>query len=169
MHVLGAQKNCLIEMVLFSTHNIRFVCELRKIIFKCTLLSGGLVYDILINCRWKSYKWDRPIFFATELITLWCTIPSINGSRSKFLWCISHNAQFSSAKVEHKYFNSRNKSALPQIKFILETIFLKQHVCVVEQYVSKTLSLLEVFFCLFVLLLYVPSQQLWSWWDGQFT
>ena len=22
---------------------------------------------------------------------------------------------------------------------------------------------------LFVLLLYVPSQQLWSWWDGQFT
>ena len=23
--------------------------------------------------------------------------------------------------------------------------------------------------CLFVLLLYVPSQQLWSWWDGQFT
>ena len=24
-------------------------------------------------------------------------------------------------------------------------------------------------FVLFVLLLYVPSQQLWSWWDGQFT
>ena len=24
-------------------------------------------------------------------------------------------------------------------------------------------------FCLFVLLLYVPSQQLWSWQDGQFT
>ena len=24
-------------------------------------------------------------------------------------------------------------------------------------------------FCLFVLLLYVPSQQLWSLWDGQFT
>ena len=23
--------------------------------------------------------------------------------------------------------------------------------------------------CLFVLLLYFPSQQLWSWWDGQFT
>ena len=22
--------------------------------------------------------------------------------------------------------------------------------------------------CLFVLMLYVPSQQLWSWWDGQF-
>ena len=26
-----------------------------------------------------------------------------------------------------------------------------------------------VFVCLFVLLLYVPSQQLWSWRDGQFT
>ena len=26
-----------------------------------------------------------------------------------------------------------------------------------------------VTFCLFVLLLYVPSQQLWSWRDGQFT
>ena len=24
-------------------------------------------------------------------------------------------------------------------------------------------------FCLFVLLLYVPSQQLWSLWEGQFT
>ena len=24
-------------------------------------------------------------------------------------------------------------------------------------------------FCLFVLLLYIPSQQLWSWLDGQFT
>ena len=23
--------------------------------------------------------------------------------------------------------------------------------------------------CLFVLLLYIPSQQLWSWWDSQFT
>ena len=27
----------------------------------------------------------------------------------------------------------------------------------------------EIFVCLFVLLLYVPSQQLWSWLDGQFT
>ena len=26
-----------------------------------------------------------------------------------------------------------------------------------------------LFVCLFVLLLYVPSRQLWSWWDGQFT
>ena len=25
------------------------------------------------------------------------------------------------------------------------------------------------FVCLFVLLLYIPSQQLWSWRDGQFT
>ena len=36
---LGAQKNCLIEMVFLSTHNICFVWEIRKIIFKCTLLS----------------------------------------------------------------------------------------------------------------------------------
>ena len=28
---------------------------------------------------------------------------------------------------------------------------------------------LILFVCLFALLLYVPSQQLWSWWDGQFT
>ena len=27
----------------------------------------------------------------------------------------------------------------------------------------------QMFVCLFVLLLYVPSQQLWSWRDGQFT
>ena len=40
--VLGAQKNRLIEMVLLSTHNICFGLEIRKIIFKYTLLSGGM-------------------------------------------------------------------------------------------------------------------------------
>ena len=44
----GAQKNHPIEMVLFiemvllSTHNICFGCEIRKIIFNNPLLSGGL-------------------------------------------------------------------------------------------------------------------------------
>ena len=28
--VLGAQKNCLVERVLLSTHNICFGCEIRK-------------------------------------------------------------------------------------------------------------------------------------------
>ena len=27
----------------------------------------------------------------------------------------------------------------------------------------------QLLICLFVLLLYVPSQQLWPWWDSQFT
>ena len=40
--VLGAQKNCLIETVLLSTHNICFGGEIRKIIFQYALLSGGL-------------------------------------------------------------------------------------------------------------------------------
>ena len=31
------------------------------------------------------------------------------------------------------------------------------------------IKVLVMFVCLFVLLLYVPSQQLWSWQDGQFT
>ena len=39
---LGAQKNCFIETVLLSTHNICFDCELRKIIFWYTLLTKGL-------------------------------------------------------------------------------------------------------------------------------
>ena len=40
---LGAQRKPLIETVLLSTHNICFGGEIRKIIFKCTLLSGGLL------------------------------------------------------------------------------------------------------------------------------
>ena len=41
-HVLGAQKNRLIEMVLLSTHNIGFVWEIR-IFIKYPLLTGGLL------------------------------------------------------------------------------------------------------------------------------
>ena len=41
MCVLGAQKNCLVKMVLLSTHNICFGWEIRKINFCYTLLSGG--------------------------------------------------------------------------------------------------------------------------------
>ena len=42
--VFSAQKNCLMEMVLLSIHNICFVLEIRKLIFECTLslLPGGL-------------------------------------------------------------------------------------------------------------------------------
>ena len=44
--VFGAQKNCPIEMVLLSTHNICFACEIRKINFQYTLLSGGLGMEV---------------------------------------------------------------------------------------------------------------------------
>ena len=44
IYVLGAQKNRLIETVLLSTNNICFGQEIRKIIFKYALLSGGLKY-----------------------------------------------------------------------------------------------------------------------------
>ena len=40
---MGAQKNRLIETVLLSTHNIRFGGEIRKLILKYALLSGGLL------------------------------------------------------------------------------------------------------------------------------
>ena len=39
---LGAQKNCLTETVLLSTHNIWFGSEIRKIIFSYASLSLGL-------------------------------------------------------------------------------------------------------------------------------
>ena len=45
MCVLGAQKNRLIETLHLSTHNIGFGCEIRKIVFNYTLLSGGLCPD----------------------------------------------------------------------------------------------------------------------------
>ena len=38
-YVLGAQKNRLIETVLLSTHNICFGWELRKSVFRYTLLT----------------------------------------------------------------------------------------------------------------------------------
>ena len=40
--VLGAQKNCLSEMVLLSTHNKCFGWEIRKLFFEYALLSRGL-------------------------------------------------------------------------------------------------------------------------------
>ena len=39
---LGAQKNCLIETILLSTHNICFGGEIRKSIFCYALLTKGL-------------------------------------------------------------------------------------------------------------------------------
>ena len=41
-YVLGALKNHLIEMVLLSTHNICFGWEIRKLIFRYTLLTKVL-------------------------------------------------------------------------------------------------------------------------------
>ena len=38
-YVLGAQKNCLIEIVLLSTHNICFGWEIRKIIFSMQVVT----------------------------------------------------------------------------------------------------------------------------------
>ena len=38
-YVLGAQKNCLIEMVLLSTHKICFGWEIRKIIFSMHVVT----------------------------------------------------------------------------------------------------------------------------------
>ena len=43
-YVLGAQKNRLIETVLLSTHNICFGWEIRKILFRYTLLTKGLAW-----------------------------------------------------------------------------------------------------------------------------
>ena len=42
-YVLGAQKNCLNETVLLSTHNICFGREIRKINFWYTLFTKGLI------------------------------------------------------------------------------------------------------------------------------
>ena len=44
IYVLGAQKNCLTETVLLSTHNICFSLEIRKLIFNYALVSKGLCF-----------------------------------------------------------------------------------------------------------------------------
>ena len=68
------------------------------------------------------------------------------------------------------------------LKYIRKTIIVKQPALSSPQrclqnkketrncvYETLCLQPLACFVCLFVLLLYVPSQQLWSWRDGQFT
>ena len=57
---LGAQKNRLIETVLLCTQNICFGWEIRKTIFKYTLLSGDLKY-IESGCRWRFRLKFRPL------------------------------------------------------------------------------------------------------------
>ena len=47
--LLRAQKNRLIETVLLSTQNIGFGCEITKLIFDYTLLSGGLGYIVCVH------------------------------------------------------------------------------------------------------------------------
>ena len=44
---MGTQKNCLIEMVLLSTHNICFGGEIKKLIFSNALLFGDFVTLVL--------------------------------------------------------------------------------------------------------------------------
>ena len=47
---MGAQKNCLNEMVLLSTHNIYFGREIRKLIFNNALnISRPEAYEVCIS------------------------------------------------------------------------------------------------------------------------
>ena len=54
---LVAQKNCLSETVILSTHNICFGREIRKIIFRYAPLSGGLISSlgVLINMQMQEH------------------------------------------------------------------------------------------------------------------
>ena len=42
--VFCAQKNCLVDMVLLSTHNKCFGSDIRKLVYNSVLLSGSLSY-----------------------------------------------------------------------------------------------------------------------------
>ena len=53
---LGAQKNCLIETVLLNTHNIYFGCEITKIVFHITLLSGDLIIEKSVHVDKNCYQ-----------------------------------------------------------------------------------------------------------------
>ena len=64
----GAQKNRLIETILLSNHNIHvcFDLEIRKLIFKCALLSIGLE---CVRCQLLYFSkcadcacWSAPLF-----------------------------------------------------------------------------------------------------------
>ena len=52
-YVLGAQKNCLIETVILSAHNICFGWEIRKLKFRYTLLTKVLTgVKPALQCQW---------------------------------------------------------------------------------------------------------------------
>ena len=50
--VFGAQKNCFIEMVLLSDHNIYF--EWKKLIYYALLSEGLFFCEIMVNMSWLS-------------------------------------------------------------------------------------------------------------------
>ena len=75
---MGAKKNRLIETVLLSTHNICFGWEIRKIIFKYTLFSWGLMVP---------YLW---ILFTPNILFCWlipaCLVALIHGVEFTSIW-----------------------------------------------------------------------------------
>ena len=68
-YVLGAQKNRLIETVLFSTHNICFGLEIRKLIFDFAHLSCGLL--ALDKLSYKNVL-QLIIFYLISSEMIWC-------------------------------------------------------------------------------------------------
>ena len=54
------------------------------------------------------------------------------------------------------------------VAFLCESV-LNSFSFSIKKIVGEIFKTLRTETCLFVLLLYVPSQQLWSWRDGQFT
>ena len=80
--LMGAQKNRLIETVLLSTHNICFDWGIAKIIFKYTLLSGGLHHRFIeVKYFLNFIDWSfRVIFFRAEIKTL----PNISKFKAQF-------------------------------------------------------------------------------------
>ena len=75
-YVFGTQKNCLIEVVLWSSNNICFGWEIRKIIFSYAHLSGGLIWSVRV-C----------IFGSTETVPITQTSSSREHSDDiNFMW-----------------------------------------------------------------------------------
>ena len=103
----------------------------------------------------------RGIFFRLLQLLMWT-----------FFFRISVQLKVQVGICAHRQLRSDCASDQPLIgnfNFLDRQISLND-LWIVKSFQNKHVNIyLHLFVCLFVLLFYVPSQQLWSWRDGQFT
>ena len=84
--VLGAHKNCLIEMIILSTHNNMFFWEIRKLFVKYTFLSR---FKSLLLIK-RGYRGSTVV----QLVECWTCVQEVAGLNPTGNSVLCHGAIF---------------------------------------------------------------------------